>query len=50
MKQPIPWSARWRAWWHEAFTGHRVAPRYMKGKYQRLSCEHRNCFKTFHRA
>jgi hypothetical protein len=50
MKPNIPWFARFRAWWHEAWTGHTVRMQYSKGKYRRLSCEHVTCWKSFHKA
>ena len=46
MKPNIPLSARWSAWWHEAFTGHRTHVHFAKGKYRRYECC--GCGRTFH--
>jgi hypothetical protein len=46
MKPNIPWTARFAAWMHEAWVGHRTEKHYSDGKYRRLRCC--GCFKTFH--
>jgi hypothetical protein len=46
MKPNIPWTARFAAWCHETFIGHRVTKTFNRGRYRSMEC--RTCDRTFH--